>query len=172
LTEGTAYTYRIKAAALLPDPPATSAVQAESFPIEITVATLLAPPTNLTASGESESDIALEWTDNSSTEQGFKIERRKSEDDSWEEIAQVSGSSYSDGGLDKSTSYMYRVRAYNTAVNSEYSDTAYASTTSGGGGGGGGCSIGTRQNMPTAIADLAILLIPLIVIVLYRRKRI
>ena len=173
LTDGTAYTYRIKAAALLPNPPSASAVQAESFPIEITVATLLAPPTNLTASGESESDIALEWTDNSSTEQGFKIERRKSVDDSWEEIAQVSGSSYSDGGLDKSTSYMYRVRAYNAAVNSEYSDTAYATTTSGGGGGGGGgCSIGTRQNMPTAIADLAILLIPLMVIVLYRRKRI
>jgi len=68
---------------------------------------------------------------------------------------------------------MYRVRAYNAAVNSEYSDTASARTQSGGGGGGGGgCSIGATQNMPTAIADLAILLIPLIVIVLYRRKRI
>jgi len=172
LTDGTAYTYRIKAAALLPNPPSTSAVQAESFPAEITVATLLTPPTDLTASSESESDIALEWTDNSSTEQGFRIERRKSVDDSWEEIDQVSGSSYTDSGLDKSTSYVYRVRAYNTTGNSEYSNTASARTQSGGGGGGGGCSIGARQNMPTAIADLAILLIPLIVIVLYRRKRI
>jgi len=173
LTDGTAYTYRIKAAALLPDPPATSAVQAESFPVEITVATLLAPPTNLKASAESESDIALEWTDNSSTEQGFRIERRKTLDDTWVEIAQVSGSSYTDSGLDNFTTYMYRVRAYNAAVNSEYSDTASARTQSGGGGGGGGgCSIGATQNMPTAIADLAILLIPLIVIVLYRRKRI
>ena len=173
LTDGTEYTYRIKATALLPNPPSTSPVQAESFEETRAVATLLAPPTNLIASAESESDIALEWTDNSSTEQGFRIERRKSLDDSWVEIAQVSGSSYTDSGLDKFTTYMYRVRAYNAAVNSEYSDTASARTTSGGGGGGGGgCSIGARQNMPTAIADLAILLIPMIVIVLYRRKRI
>jgi subtilisin family serine protease len=171
LTDGTEYTYRIKATALLPNPPSTSPVQAESFEEIKTVATLLTPPTNLTASGE-ESDIALQWQNNSSTAQGFKIERKKSADASWEEIAQVPGTFYTDFSVDKSTSYMYRVRAYNTTGNSDYTDTVSASTTSGGGGGSGGCSIGKRQNMPTAIADLAILLMPLIVIVLYRRKRV
>jgi subtilisin family serine protease len=171
LTEGTAYTYRIKALALLPNPPSASAVQAESFPAEKPAATVLNAPTDLKASGVSQSEIDLEWTDNSSTEQGFRIERKTGTDGIWEEIDQVPGTFYTDGGLNKSTSYTYRVRAYNAAVNSEYSNTDSARTKGGGGGGGGSCSIGAKQNAPTAIADLALLLLPLIFIALARRKR-
>jgi thermitase len=39
------------------------------------------------------------------------------------------------------------------------------------GGGGGGCSIGSKDNTPTAVADGALLLIPAVVLVLLRRRR-
>jgi hypothetical protein len=45
------------------------------------------------------------------------------------------------------------------------------STTGESNGGGGGCSIGVRQRTPTAVADLAVLLIPLIFIAILRRRR-
>lgn len=38
-------------------------------------------------------------------------------------------------------------------------------------GSGGGCSIGSKENMPTAAADVAVLLIPVAVMVLLRRRR-
>lgn len=95
-----------------------------------------------------------------------------------------------DTNLSASTSYTYRVKAYSDKIgctplhgtcipgNSFYSNEASATTLSAGapstsssGGGGGGCSIGARQNAPTAMADLAILLMPLLVIAIARRKR-
>jgi hypothetical protein len=73
--------------------------------------------------------INLEWTDNSDNENGFKIER--SEDGvAFNQIDTVGQdvSIYSDTGLAENTLYWYRVRAYNTGGNSNYSNEANYTT--------------------------------------------
>ncbi len=89
-----------------------------------------AAPTTLTAAAISSSQINLSWTD-SDTEQGFKIERCTGVGCSdFAQIATVGANvtSYSNTGLTASTSYSYRVRAYNSAGDSGYSNTASAVT--------------------------------------------
>jgi predicted phage tail protein len=69
--------------------------------------------------------------DSDSTEQGFKIERCTSVDCSdFVQIATVQANvtNYSNPGLSASTSYSYRVRAYNVSGDSDFSNTASAST--------------------------------------------
>jgi len=79
----------------------------------------------------SSSQIDLSWTDNSDNEDGFKIERKKEGFVDWDEIEIVANdvTTYNDTtGLDDGTTYYYRVRAYNTAGNSNYSNEANATT--------------------------------------------
>jgi hypothetical protein len=90
-------------------------------------------PSNLTAIAVSSSQINLTWTD-SDTETGFKIERCTGVGCSnFAQIATVgvNVTSYSNTGLVASTSYSYRVRAYNTAGDSDYSNIAAATTQAG-----------------------------------------
>ncbi len=90
-----------------------------------------AAPTGLTAVPASSSQINLTWVDSDQTEQGFKIERCTGVVcGDFVQIATVGASvtSYSNAGLAGSTSYSYRVRAYNTAGDSAYSNTASAVT--------------------------------------------
>jgi len=177
LIDGTAYTYMVKAINYLPNPPGADAIRTESLPLEATTATLIKSPTGLTATAVSSFQVTLAWTETSQTEEGFAIER--SSDGNFAQIAVVGPNvvTYSDSGLSPATKYTYRVRAFNTAAgNSAYSNEAAVTTlTTGGspvtGGGGGGCSIGARQNTPTAVADLAVMLIPLMVLVVTRRRR-
>ncbi len=85
-----------------------------------------AAPANLTATAVSSSQINLTWAD-SDTETGYKIERCTGVDcSSFAQIATVGANvtSYSNTGLTASTSYSYRVRATNTAGDSDYSNTA------------------------------------------------
>jgi hypothetical protein len=93
-----------------------------------TTATLPAAPTGLSATGISTSQINLTWTDNSTNEQGFSIERGSSASGPWSVLGTTAQSSYSNTGLTASTTYYYRVRAYNTAGNSAYTGTASAAT--------------------------------------------
>jgi regulation of enolase protein 1 (concanavalin A-like superfamily)/transcriptional regulator CtsR len=94
-------------------------------------ATIPTAPSSLSATAVSSSQVDLSWTDNSSNEQGFKIER-KTGTGSYSEIVQLGANvtSYSNTGLSGSTTYTYRVRAYNTAGNSAYSNEAGATTQS------------------------------------------
>jgi len=95
-----------------------------------TLPTLPDAPSNLSASAVSSSQINLSWTDNSTNEDGFKIERASSAGGPWSQIATVGTNltAYSDTGLNASTTYYYRVCAYNAAGNSAYSNTASAAT--------------------------------------------
>jgi hypothetical protein len=90
-----------------------------------------AAPSNLTATAVSSSQLNLSWTDNATNEDGFKIERCTGEGcANFAQIATVGANvvSYSNTGLAASTSYSYRVRAYNAAGDSDYSNTASAVT--------------------------------------------
>jgi len=91
--------------------------------------TPVAAPSNLVATGVSASQINLSWTDNSSNELGFKIER-STDNINFTQIAQVGAgvTTYQSTGLDEGVQYYYRVRAFQGAVNSQYSNTASAAT--------------------------------------------
>jgi serine protease AprX len=93
-----------------------------------------AAPSGLSATAVSSSQINLSWADASNNEDGFTIERCQGAGcSSFGPIASVGAgvTSYSNTGLSASTSYSYRVRAFNTGGDSGYSNSASA-TTSGG----------------------------------------
>ena len=89
-------------------------------------------PNSLSSTVVSSSQIDLFWTDNSTNESGFKIERKTESAGTYTEIVTVSANvtSYSDTGLNASTTYYYRLRAYNSSGNSSYSNEASATTAS------------------------------------------
>ena len=72
-------------------------------------------PGNMTANAVSSSQINLAWSDGSSNEAGFKLERSADGSTGWSEIADLAANStnYNDMGLTASTAYYYRVSAYN-----------------------------------------------------------
>jgi hypothetical protein len=82
-----------------------------------------AAPTGLTGQSAGGNSVVLNWADNASDEQGFKIER-KTGAGSYAEITQVAANttSYRDSGLTVNTTYSYRVRAFNSAGDSAYSN--------------------------------------------------
>lgn len=91
--------------------------------------TVPAAPTHLTAASVTKSRITLAWTDASSNETGFKIERSLN-GATWTQIATTGANvaTYSNTGLSSNTLYYYRVRAYNAAGNSAYSNVVSAKT--------------------------------------------
>jgi subtilisin family serine protease len=87
-------------------------------------------PSNLTAIVVSASQVNLNWNDNSTDEEGFKIERKLGFNGNWIQIGIVGQNvtSWSDFDVSPGESYYYRVRAYKGEVNSPYSNTALAVT--------------------------------------------
>ncbi|MFH1228674.1 MAG: DUF2341 domain-containing protein [Planctomycetota bacterium] len=84
-------------------------------------------PSGLTAVFVGASSINLSWADNSTNETGFKIERSFDGGLNWTELAtRTPGTtSYADSGLKQSIIYYYRLRAYNGANYSGYSNEAF-----------------------------------------------
>ena len=70
--------------------------------------------------------LILNWNDNSTNEDGFRIERKIGTGGTYAQIAQTaaSASSYTDVGLTDGTSYCYRVRAFNAAGDSAFTNEA------------------------------------------------
>lgn len=141
LASKTTYYYRVRA---------YSAGGNSSFSNEASATTAsisgLEVPGGLTASAASTTEIDLGWTDTSSSEDGFQIERRTAAG-SFSALATVGANvtSYADTGLAASTTYTYRVKAVNGEGTSGYSNEASATTRplASSGGGGGGCFIAT-----------------------------
>ncbi len=83
-------------------------------------------PRGLAANAVSYRKILLRWTDKSSDEDGFKIERKKrgcASSYEYTQITTVQGDNkYEDVNFEPDTQYSYRVRAYNGLSNSEYSN--------------------------------------------------
>lgn len=76
-------------------------------------------------------NASLSWTDNSANEDGFKVERCTGAGCST--FAQIgttltNAAAYTDANLAPGTTYCYRVRAYNTAGDSGYTNTACLTT--------------------------------------------
>jgi PKD repeat protein len=89
-------------------------------------------PSALALTVVSATQINLRWTDGSTNEDGFKIERCSGAScTAFAQITTVGANvvTYSNTALTASTSYSYRVRAYNAGGNSPYSNTASATTT-------------------------------------------
>ncbi|MBI1742226.1 S8 family serine peptidase [Candidatus Acetothermia bacterium] len=91
-------------------------------------------PSSLQATARGPRDISLIWRDNSTNEDGFKIERRLQSDPiaNYAEITRVgpSATSFSDTTVLPATAYCYRVRAFNRDGDSDYSNESCATTPS------------------------------------------
>jgi hypothetical protein len=87
-------------------------------------------PTNLIAEAISSTAIRLTWTDNSTSEEGFSIERSPNGIDTWAEFYTTAEGIIikQDDDCTDNTEYWYRVRAFLGAEYSEYSNIAYART--------------------------------------------
>jgi fibronectin type 3 domain-containing protein len=121
---GTSYDYRVRAANTVGESAFSST--------DSSTTTVCSPdaPSGLSATAASGSQINLSWTDNSSDETGFEIERSLSGNGTWTQIAAVDAdvTTYQDTGLACGTAYDYRGRATNAGGDSAYSATASATT--------------------------------------------
>ncbi|MGI9108041.1 MAG: fibronectin type III domain-containing protein [Pyrinomonadaceae bacterium] len=86
-------------------------------------------PTNLVATPLSGTQIRVTWTDNANNEEGFRV-YRSTDGISFKQIAKLgaNATSHTDSGLSGKRTYYYRVRAYNSASNSAYTNVARATT--------------------------------------------
>ena len=82
-------------------------------------------PSSLNAS-LSGSDVQLTWTDNSSDEDGFYLERSLSETSGFSVIQTLAANAttFTDNTVVEGTRYYYRVKAFNSSTGSSYSNTA------------------------------------------------
>jgi len=110
-------------------------------PLTITVGPPLPPaaPGGLSAIAFTADWINVTWTDNSNNEAGFKLERCQgttafcdAHPASWTQIAQTTANVdyHGDTGLPASSTFSYRVRAFNVTAHSAYSSTSTATTPS------------------------------------------
>jgi len=82
-------------------------------------------PSNLNAWPTAWTEIDLSWQDNSVNEQGFKIERKRADENNFSEIATLGNNitSYKDETVSAGVDYDYRIKAYNQYGESSPSDT-------------------------------------------------
>ncbi|MDM8566628.1 fibronectin type III domain-containing protein [Candidatus Halobeggiatoa sp. HSG11] len=106
LSCGTTYNYSVKA----------TNVSGDSTDVTVSATTAACPqaPTGLTATATSQTQIDLAWTDASSDETGFKIERNGS----LISTTAADANSYNDTSLSCGTSYSYSVKATNVGGDS------------------------------------------------------
>lgn len=126
LASSTSYTYRVRSYNSGGDSSYSNTATAT------TSAAGPAPPSapiNLTVTTMSATRIDLKWTDTSNNEVGFRIERSP-DGNTFTEIATVgeNATAYSNTGLTCNTFYHYRVRSFNTAGNSAFSNNAKKKT--------------------------------------------
>lgn len=118
---GVAYQYRIRAFN-------ASGNSAWTSPAGVTTpAPTPSAPSTLTAAAQAKRRIQLNWTDNANNESGFRIER-SANGGAWTQVAtlKANATSWTQSSLTAGVTYSYRVRAYNAAGNSPYSNVASA----------------------------------------------
>jgi predicted phage tail protein len=93
--------------------------------LEIEDAQPPAAPSNLAITATSANTISLSWTDNATTETGFKLERCQNNNcTNFQQLPAFGANTttYTDTGLKANATYRYRIRAFNAAGNSAYSN--------------------------------------------------
>src|SRR5581483_3663494 len=92
--------------------------------------TLPAAPSSLAALASNNS-VFLAWTDDSTDETGFGVERKRGASGSYGQIATTGQgvAAYVDSSVTAGTTYYYRTRAFNSAGNSSYSNEVSATIT-------------------------------------------
>jgi len=115
-----AYSYRLQAFKGEIETPWTDEVSAVTAVI----------PIDLLATPVSDSEIELSWTDVSSLETGYRLERKTAEADEWLVAGQVNADIvvYNDTGLDEATNYSYRAMTMLEEGESDPSQQAAATT--------------------------------------------
>ena len=126
LTAATTYYYRVKAV----NGATSSAYSNTANATTGAAGTVPAAPSGLTATATSSSAITVAWTDNSSDETGFVLERAPT--NAFASITTIplgaNVTSYANTGLAASTTYYYRVRATNATGPSANSNVDSATT--------------------------------------------
>jgi hypothetical protein len=124
-TAGTWY-YRVKA---------TNATSSSGYSNTISVATIPAAPTNLSAVASSVSlAVNLTWTDNANTETAYIVERSSNGGSTWSVLTSTlpaNTQSYSDTSVAPLTAYSWHVKATNASGSSAYSNVASATSPNG-----------------------------------------
>jgi len=113
LPYGPNYTYRVLA---------YTDINQSAFATSNLITTSFPAPTNFIATAQNDTDILLEWTDNCSFEEGFRIERRVNGGD-WAQVSELSNSTtqYSDVVTNVYEADSYRIYAFTSSNQSNYS---------------------------------------------------
>ncbi len=92
-------------------------------------------PLALSATATGPSTVALSWTDASSNETGFRVERKLGSGGTYSEVAirPANSTAFADSDLSPTTTYFYRIFAFNGSGDSPPSDEASVTTPAGGG---------------------------------------
>ena len=125
VVRGAIYYYRLRAF--------ITGTDTSSYSVEDTALVPLTAPFSLDASTSGSASIGLTWQSNVDLRDGFRVERATGATGPFSEIATpASGAtSYSSIGLSSGTKYFYRIRSYNAAMQSAYSNIDSAVTAPG-----------------------------------------
>jgi len=122
LSEGTNYCWRVRS---------YRGTITSNYSLTICGTTKLGTPTSLNASPQSSTQVLLTWTDNSTKETGYYVERCEGSGcTSFSVVATLgeNSGSYLDEGLPEATTWTYRVKAFSSDNESAYSNTSVATT--------------------------------------------